>query len=109
MLIAAAITCCSIPFRPGCDQCGEAYFEEREVAAIQNAIQAADVCIYCINWGFRLPQRGMNAERRAEIADMFGGALASLQFRGQRERDGRIFETYGIVYVSDPYEARPAP
>ncbi len=73
------------------------------------AIQAADVCIYCINWGFRLPQRGMNAERRAEIADMFGGALASLQFRGQRERDGRIFETYGIAYVPDPYEARRYP
>ncbi len=71
------------------------------------AIQAADVCIYCINWGFRLPQRQMSAERRDEIADMFGSTLASLQFRGQRERDGRIFETYGIVYVSDPYEARP--
>lgn len=25
-----------------CDQCGEAYFEEREVAAIQNAIQGLD-------------------------------------------------------------------
>lgn len=73
------------------------------------AIQAADVCIYCINWGFRLPQRGMTAERRTEIADMFGGALASLQFHGQRERDGHIFETYGIVYVPDPYEARRDP
>ena len=73
------------------------------------AIQAADMCIYCINWGFRIPQRQMDAEHRAEIANMFGRALASLQFRGQRERNGRIFETYGIVYVSDPYEARPAP
>ena len=25
-----------------CDQCGEVYFEEREVAAIQNAIQGLD-------------------------------------------------------------------
>ena len=25
-----------------CDQCGEAYFEEREVVAIQNAIQGLD-------------------------------------------------------------------
>ena len=25
-----------------CDQCGEAYFEEREVAAIQNTIQGLD-------------------------------------------------------------------
>ena len=28
------------------------------------AVQAADLCIYCIyciNWGFRLPARGMDA------------------------------------------------
>lgn len=74
------------------------------------AIQAADVCIYCINWGFRLPQRGMDADLRNEIATMFGAKLANLQFRGgQRERDGRTFEPYGIVYVPDPYEARSTP
>ena len=73
------------------------------------AIQAADLCIYCINWGFRLPSRGMDAERRNEIADMFGSAIAALQFRGQGYRDGRVFDTYGIVYVPDPYEARAGP
>ena len=71
-----------------------------------SAIQAADLCIYCINWGFRLPVRGMNAERRDEIARMFGRDLFDLQFRGQGQRDGRIFDTYGIVYVPDPYGAR---
>ena len=75
-----------------------------------HAIQAADVCIYCVNWGFRLPQRGMDAEQRNEIATMFGARLANLQFRGgQRERDGRTFEPYGIIYVPDPYEARSTP
>ena len=70
------------------------------------AVQAADLCIYCVNWGFRLPIRGMNAKRRDQIATMFGAALADLQYRGQGYRDGREFDTYGIVYVPDPYEPR---
>ena len=74
-----------------------------------SAIQAADLCIYCINWGFRLPDRGMNAERRNEIARMFGRDLFDLQFRGQGQRNGHVFDTYGIVYVLDPYEARAIP
>lgn len=70
------------------------------------AIQAADLCICSINWGFRLPDRGMNAECREEIAAMFGKELFDLQFRGRGHRDGRDFDTYGIVYVPDPYESR---
>lgn len=73
-----------------------------------SAVQAADLCIYCINWGFRLP-RGMTADRRDEINRMFGNDLANLQFRGRGHRDGRDFDTYGIVYVPDPYEARATP
>lgn len=73
------------------------------------AVQAADLCIYCINWGFRLPGRGMNAKGRDEITRMFGKDLADLQFRGQARRGGQAFDTYGIAYVPDPYEARPAP
>ena len=60
------------------------------------AVQAADLCIYCTNWGFRLPSRGLNAETRDEIATMFGADLAELQFRGQGYRDGHVFDTYGI-------------
>ena len=71
------------------------------------AVQAADLCIYCINWGFRLVSRGMNAERREEITSMFGTDLGDLQYRGQGYRDGRVFDTYGIVYVPDPYVPRP--
>ena len=51
----------------------------------------------------------MDAERRDEIANMFGGAIAALQFRGQGYRDGRVFDAYGIAYVPDPYEARARP
>ena len=70
------------------------------------AVQAADLCIYAINWGFRLPSRGMDAPRRDEISDMFGADLANLQYRGQGFRDGLEFRTYGIVHVPDPYEPR---
>ena len=70
------------------------------------AIQAADLCIYCINWGFRLPRRGMNGEQRPEIARMFGSVLADLQYQGAESRNGRTFASYGIVYVPDPYTAR---
>jgi Protein of unknown function (DUF3800) len=41
-------------------------------------IQAADVCIYSLNWGFRLPSSGMNAPVREEIAgqSFFHGFVA---------------------------------
>jgi hypothetical protein len=69
-------------------------------------VQAADLAIYCVNWGFRLPTRGMDAAVRREIADDFGRWLAQLQFRGQGYREGEVYDSYGIVFVPDPYEAR---
>jgi len=69
-------------------------------------IQAADICIYCINWGFRLPLRGMNNEHRQEIADDFGGWLAKLQYRETRNFDGEQCSVYGIVHVTDPYSGK---
>jgi hypothetical protein len=68
-------------------------------------IQAADLAIYCVNWGFRLPARGMDAPVRGEITERFGDWLAQLQFRGKGSRDGKVYETFGIVYVPDPYVA----
>lgn len=69
-------------------------------------IQAADVCIYCINWGFRLPARGMNASGRPEIGQEFAPWLNQLQFRSEETQGGATFTTYGIVYVPDPYGGR---
>jgi hypothetical protein len=69
-------------------------------------VQAADLAIYCVNWGFRLPTRGMDAPVRREIGDGFGRWLAQLQFRGQSYRDGSVHDLYGIVFVPDPYTAR---
>jgi len=70
------------------------------------AVQAADLCIYCVNWGFRLDTIGMSDPKREEIANQFGPWLNRLQFHGQGYRDGKVFETFGIVYVPDPYAAR---
>jgi hypothetical protein len=69
-------------------------------------IQAADLAIYCINWGFRLPTRAMDAPVRQEIADSYGQWLLQLQFRGKGTRNGATYDCYGIVFVPDPYEAR---
>ena len=71
-------------------------------------VQAADLAIYCVNWGFRLPKRGMNASVRPEIAARYGRRLHQLQFRGQVDRNGTVFDSFGIVFVPDPYTARGA-
>lgn len=69
-------------------------------------VQAADLAIYCVNWGFRLPARGMDAPVRPEIADDYGRWLSQLQFHTEVNRDGDTYDSYGIVFVPDPYEAR---
>ncbi|MHB1561162.1 MAG: DUF3800 domain-containing protein [Isosphaeraceae bacterium] len=68
-------------------------------------IQAADLCIYCVNWGFRLPSLGMDAEVRSDVADEFRPWLDRLQFRGEGYRHGSVFKSFGIAFVSDPYNA----
>ena len=65
-------------------------------------IQAADLCIYCVNWAFRLPKQGMNEPVREEIRVEFLDWLRQLQFHGAIDRDGELFETWGIGYVPNP-------
>lgn len=100
----------------------EAYFRRTEMGRYRSAwivptpffvssdmtypVQAADLAIYCVNWGFRLPTRGMVTPVRPEIAHNYGRWLAELQFRGEGYRDGAVYDSYGIVFVPDPYEAR---
>ncbi len=69
-------------------------------------IQVADVCIYCLNWGYRLPAAGMNAPVRQEIAAEFEPWLRQMQFQGEGYRDGRSFRTQGICFVPDLYDGR---
>lgn len=69
-------------------------------------IQAADLCIYCVNWGFRIPGRGMDAPTRPEIEGEFGPWLRQLQFEGDAIRHGCVHRCFGVVYVPDPYTGR---
>jgi len=82
------------------------FFVSSDMTAL---VQVADVVIYCLNWGFRLPDKGMDAPVRSEIATEFGPYLQSLQFRGDGYKDGQTFWTYGIVFVPDPLTARRTP
>jgi hypothetical protein len=68
------------------------------------AVQAADLLIYSVNWGFRVPAIGMDAITRPEIAEEFGPWMRQLQYHGQGYRDGRVFESFGVCFVPDPYE-----
>ena len=71
-------------------------------------VQAADLVIYCVNWGFRLPNRGMNEPVRQEIAGEFGPWLNELQYRGEsfNYEDGNVYRQFGIVYVEAPYNSQ---
>lgn len=66
-------------------------------------IQAADVCIYCVNHGFRLVPQGMDADVRPEIQSEFLPYLRDLEFHGDGEKDGKVFRCHGIVFVPDPF------
>ncbi len=70
------------------------------------AVQVADIVIYCINLGFRLPKQGMNEPVRGEIKDLASAWISKLQFRGDGYREGEVFLTHGIVYVDDAYASR---
>jgi hypothetical protein len=72
-------------------------------------LQAAALAMYCINWGFRLPGRGMTREVRPEIAERFGSRIGQLQYHGHGRRDGASFETYGIVFLPDSSAIRQQP
>jgi hypothetical protein len=72
---------------------------------VSYTLGAADMCIYAINHGFRLPKRGMDAAVRPEIASAFGRRLGELQWRGHVVRLATEYDSYGIVYVPEPYSA----
>jgi len=69
-------------------------------------VQVADIVIYAINWGYRIPGRGMDSAVREEVADEFSGLIGNLQYKGRRELDGSPFSSFGIFYVPDLYKSR---
>jgi hypothetical protein len=68
-------------------------------------VQAADLVIYCINWGYRNETIGLLEPTREDVASGFALRIDELQHRGQAYRDGRVFNQWGICYVRNPYRA----
>ena len=66
-------------------------------------VQIADVCIYALNWGWRLGN--MTEPTRAEIVPI-ARLLDPIIWHGEGNREGQTFKTYGTVFVPDPYAAR---
>lgn len=69
-------------------------------------VQIADFCIYCLNTGFRLPNRGLDAPARQDIVGEFRPWLDKLQFQGRAINNGQEHHMYGYCFVPDPYTAR---
>ncbi|MFO0935562.1 MAG: DUF3800 domain-containing protein [Gemmataceae bacterium] len=69
---------------------------------MSDAVQLADICIYCLNWSFRLPHLGMDEPVRDEIKSEFGSWIHELQYVGDGEKGGQIFKMWGINYVPNP-------
>ncbi len=76
------------------------FFVESDMAY---GVQLADLCIYCLNWAWRMG--GMTAPTRQEL-EPFVALLQTAVWRGDGYRDGRVFKTQGTVYVPDPYTPR---
>lgn len=70
------------------------------------AIQAADICLYCLNWGYRFRTWSKEFPVRQEIELEFGPKVARLRWSGDIMREGRSFKSDGIVLVPDPFAAR---
>ena len=81
-------------------------FVDSELSA---GIQAADICIYCVNWGFRRAEWNLQKPIRHDIQIGYGGRCGKLQFQGDAfdSETGRIRRMYGIIFVPDPYSPRP--
>lgn len=66
-------------------------------------VQVADMCIYCLNWGWRSAE--MSEPTRKEIVP-FVWLLEKIIWSGDGWRDGKTFKTQGVVFVPDPYSRR---
>lgn len=76
------------------------FFVESDMAY---GIQVADLCVYCLNWAWRL--HDMTESTRPEIKPYVELIEKSI-WHGDGYREGHVFRTHGTVYVRDPYSAR---
>ena len=69
-------------------------------------IQAADICLYCINWGFRRKEWKFKGNQRDDIHKRFSSRCENLQYYGDMVINHRTIKGYGIIFVPDPYTPR---
>ncbi len=65
----------------------------------------ADVVIYAINWGYRLPAE-MTAPTRPEIEARFTARIEQLKWKGDGYDGIRTYRSFGIFCVPDLYLPR---
>lgn len=76
---------------------------------MSHAIQAADVVIYCINWGYRSDEEGIDAETREDIEKLCSVAIQNLQYRSAKTlEDGSQLSLPSIFCVSELYKKKKA-
>ena len=66
-------------------------------------VQAADVVLYCINYGYRRNEWGFTGLTRQEIKQRYGGLIHKFRYKGEVCNEEKVYPSYGIVYLSDPY------
>lgn len=76
-------------------------------SGLSPCVQAADICLNCINWGFRRGEWNFDGALRDEIHERFAGRCGKIQFSGDVFKEGKTLKSYGIIFVPDPYTARP--
>ncbi len=69
-------------------------------------VQAADLCLYCVNWGFRRSEWNFSGPKRDDIANEFAGRCGALQYKGDVLNGDAVHKSFGIIYVPDPYTSR---
>jgi hypothetical protein len=66
-------------------------------------VQAADLAIYCLNWGYRRTSWQPNTAVRPKIKRDFGGWVDLLQYKSTQKRATHEKKLFGIVFVPNPY------
>lgn len=65
--------------------------------------QAADVVLYCINYGYRRNEWGFTGLTRQEIKQRYRRLIHKSLYKGEAYNEGKVYPSYGIVYIPNPY------
>ena len=68
-------------------------------------VQVADLCIYCLNWAYRVPSIGLDSPTRTEL-EPFARVLRDRVWDQSIQKDGNDLHIYSVIHVPDPYEGR---